>query len=223
MSNTVLIIGESGSGKSSSIERFNPEDTFIVNVLGKPLPFRGASSKYKTISDDRKTGNVFCTDDHDTIVKVIKYIDIKRTEIKNLIIDDFSYLMTNEFMRRCIERGYDKYSEMAKQAWELISLANSTRTDLNCFVIAHSEIDESGVARCKTLGKVLSNKVILEGMVTCVLHAVIKDGQYKFLTQNIGSHLAKSPRGMFDEKLIDNDLKFVSEKINEYFNQPEGV
>lgn len=222
MSNTVLVIGESGSGKSSSIENFSPSDTFIINVLGKPLPFKGAYTKYKPVSADRKEGNVFSTDEHETIMKVIKFIDLKRPEIKNLVIDDFSYLMTNEFMKRCIERGYDKYSEMAKQAWEIILQCNATRPDLNCFVIAHSEIDEAGVARCKTLGKVLSNKVILEGMVTCVLHALVKDGVYKFLTQNIGSHLAKSPRGMFEDKFIDNDLSFVSTKMNEYFNQ-EGV
>src|ERR1043165_2579312 len=118
MSNTVLVIGESGSGKSSSIENFKPEETFIINVLGKPLPFKGAHAKYKPVSDDRSTGNVFCTDDYEKISKAVKFIDLKRPDIKNLIIDDFSYLMTNEFMTRCTERGFDKYSEMAKHTWE---------------------------------------------------------------------------------------------------------
>jgi hypothetical protein len=218
MSNTVLIIGESGTGKSSSIETLNPAETFIINVLSKPLPFKGANAKYTHVSNDRLTGNMFLTDDHETIMKAIKFINVKRLDIKNLIIDDFSYLMTNEFMKRAVERGYDKYSEMAKQAWEIIMELNNCRSDLNCFVLAHSETDEFGVARCKTIGKVLSNKVILEGMVTCVLHAIVKENVYKFLTQNTGSYLAKSPRGMFEEKFIDNDLNYVSTCITNYFN-----
>lgn len=218
MSNTILIIGESGSGKSTSIRNLNNEETLIVNVLGKPFPFKGANKKYVPMSEDRLTGNLFSTDENDRVLKVIRFISQKRTDIKNLIIDDFSYLMTNEYMNRCMERGFDKYSEMAKNSWLIIQECNKSRVDLNCFIIAHSESDDHGRVRCKTIGKVLANKVILEGMVTCVLHAVISDGKHKFLTQDSGTHLAKSPMGMFNERLIDNDLNFVKEQMNDYFN-----
>jgi hypothetical protein len=219
MSNTVLVIGESGAGKSTSLRNLKPEETFILNVLGKPFPFRGASKVYTKLSEDRTTGNLFSTDDNDRVLKAIRFVDAKRPEIKNLVIDDFSYLMTNEYMNRSSERGFDKYSEMAKNAWEIIQNLNATRADLNCFVIAHSETDELGRVKCKTIGKVLSNKVILEGMVTCVMHAVIVEGNYKFLTQDNGTYLAKSPMGMFKDRFIDNDLAIVKDAMEKYFNE----
>lgn len=218
MSNTVLIIGESGSGKSTSIRTLNPAETFILNVLGKPFPFRGASKQYVPLSADRMTGNLFSTDIHETVVAVIKFINNKRPDIKNLIIDDFSYLMTNEFMKRSMERGFDKYSEMAQHSWEIVREANATRADLDCFIMGHSEPDDHGRVKCKTIGKVLTTKVGLEGMVTCVLHAMVNEGRYKFITQDNGTFLAKTPLGMFDEKLIDNDLQFVKTKMSEYYD-----
>lgn len=218
MSNTILIIGESGSGKSTSLRNLNHEETLIINVLGKPFPFKSANKKYTPMSEDRMSGNLFSTDDNSKIITIIRFVNQKRSDIKNLIIDDFSYLMTNEYMYRCMERGFDKYSEMAKNSWQIIRECNQTREDLDCFVIAHSESDDHGRIRCKTIGKVLSNKVNLEGMVTCVLHSVISDGKHKFLTQDSGTHLAKSPMGMFEDKLIDNDLSFVKSKMFNYFN-----
>lgn len=219
MSNTILVIGESGSGKSTSLRNLNHEETLIVNVLGKPFPFKSANKKYLPMSDDRLSGNLFSTDDNSKILTIIRFVNQRRPEIKNLIIDDFSYLMTNEYMNRCMERGFDKYSEMAKNSWLIIQECNRTRLDLNCFIMAHSETDDHGRVRCKTIGKVLANKVILEGMVTCVLHAVISDGKHRFLTQDSGTYLAKSPMGMFNEKLIDNDLEYVKEQMTVYFNE----
>jgi len=218
MSNTILIIGESGTGKSTSIRNLNPEETIIINVLGKPFPFKSARKKYIYLSEDRMSGNLFSTDDNSKVMAIIRFVNQKRPDIKNLIIDDFSYLMTNEYMYRCMERGFDKYSEMAKNSWQIIRECNATREDLCCFVMSHSESDETGRMKCKTIGKVLSNKVVLEGMVTCVLHSIIYEGKYKFLTQDSGTHMAKSPMGMFESKLIDNDLNYVKEKMNEYFN-----
>lgn len=219
MSNSVLIIGESGAGKSTSIRTLNSSETFIINVLGKSFPFRGGNKEYLPVSEDRLTGNLFATDNNGQVLRAIQFINAKRLDIKNLVIDDFSYLMTNEYMYRSMEKGFDKYSEMAKNAWQIVREANVTRNDLDCFIIAHSENDEHGRSKCKTIGKVLSNKVILEGMVTCVLHAIVSDGQYKFLTQDNGAYLAKSPMGMFNERLIDNDLQFVKEQMTKYFNE----
>jgi len=120
MSNTSLIIGESGTGKSTSIRNLNPEETFIINVLNKPLPFRGYKNQYKMVSADGATGNYYASNKYENIVLVINKINAKRLDIKTLIIDDFQYLMANEFMSRALERGYDKFSEIGKHAYDLL-------------------------------------------------------------------------------------------------------
>lgn len=218
MSNTTLVIGESGSGKSTSLRNLIPDETYIINILDKPLPFRGYKKHYRSSTKDNPMGNYYATDDSSTLLRCIKAVN-KREDIKNLIIDDFQYVMCNEFMRRALEKGFDKFSDIAKQAWSIIKELTETRLDLYCFVLSHSETDINGRVKCKTIGKMLDDKITLEGMFTVVLHSQIADGQYKFLTQNNGTHIAKSPLGMFDEKLIDNDLQLVREKMIEYFEE----
>lgn len=219
MSNTILIIGESGVGKSTSLKNLDPKSTFIINVLGKPLPFLGARKNYVNCDKDNPTGNQLSTDNTGLIKSLISAINNKRPEIKTLIIDDFNYIMTNEFMRQALTKGYDKFSLIAQNAWSIINELNQTRDDLDCFVISHSETDSSGKSKPKTIGKMIDEKVCLEGMVTTCLHALIIDGYHKFLTQNDGCHMAKSPFGMFKDTLIDNDLSLVKEKMKEYLNQ----
>ena len=216
MSNTTLIIGESGTGKSTSIRNLNPEETYILNVLDKPLPFKGYKSKYNS---ERK--NYYASDNYRMILGCIEAVDKKKPEIKVLIIDDFQYVMANEFMNRALEKGFDKFSDMANHAWSIIKALTVTREDLHCFVLSHSDADQHGKMKCKTIGKMLDDKITLEGMFTCVLHSQIVDGQYKFLTQNNGTHLAKSPMGMFDEMHIDNDLQYIHEKMICYFEDSE--
>lgn len=218
MSNTTLIIGESGAGKSSSLRNLDPSETYIINVLDKPLPFRGYKKNYWRSTKENPNGNYFPSDEAHKIIGCIKAVNDK-PHIKNLIIDDFQYIMANEFMRRALERGYDKFSDIAKQAWAIIKELTLTRPDLFCFVLSHSEIDITGKVKCKTIGKMLDDKITLEGMFTVVLHAQVIDGQYKFLTQNNGMFMAKSPLGMFDESLIDNDLQIVRDKMTQYFEE----
>jgi ABC-type dipeptide/oligopeptide/nickel transport system ATPase component len=214
MSNTILIIGESGSGKSSSIRNLNPSETAIINVLDKPLPFKGFKGKY-----NKDKLNYLASDDHDSIRKSIAKINRDRTEIKTLIIDDFQYIMANQFMRKALERGYDKFTEIGQNAWQIIKDLTQCREDLNCYVLSHSDTDASGKVKTKTIGKMLDDKICLEGMFTIVFHALTSDNKYKFLTQNDGVHVAKSPMGMFADRLIDNDLAEINRKIDEYFNE----
>src|SRR5688572_11804754 len=219
MSNTILIIGESGSGKSTSIRNLNPLETVIINVLDKPLPFKGFKKNYiKTATEDKKV-NYFATDEAAKIKAAIDKINTTRPEVKNIIIDDFQYIMANEFMRRALERGFDKFSEIGQKTWDLIKHISQGREDINCFILSHSDTDQSGKIKCKTIGKMLDDKICVEGMFTIVLHALTSDNKYKFLTQNDGTHLAKSPLGMFKEKYIDNDLLEINKAINEYFNE----
>lgn len=217
MSNTSLIIGESGTGKSTSLASLNPAETFIINVLDKPLPFKGYKKNYIQLTPDGKIGNYYASDDYFKLIKVIKHINENRPEIKNLIIDDWQYTMCNEFMRRATETGFTKFTEIGQHAWSIIRELTSCRADLYCFVLSHSDSDANGRMKCKSIGKMLDEKITIEGMFTVVLHTQIMDGAYRFLTQNDGSYVAKSPAGMFEDKYIPNDLKYVKEKMHLYY------
>lgn len=219
MAATILIIGESGTGKSTSIRTLNPEETYIINVLDKPLPFKGFKHNYK--EKDEKNGikgNYYSSDNSANIIKCAKFVSSNRPDIKNLIIDDYQYVMANEFMRRALEKGYGKFAEIGKNGWEIILELGHLRNDLDCFILSHSDVGDDGVSRCKTIGRMLNDKVVLEGMVTIVLHTVIIDGEHKFITNHDGSKTAKSPMGLFEDKLIDNDLNFVKQKMAAYFD-----
>jgi len=222
MSNTVLVIGPSGTGKSTSIRNLDPKTTFIISVLEKPLPFRGYKNIYKPISgwDDRK-GNYYRSDNWAKVIKCIRLVSESRPEITTIIIDDAHFLMANEFMNRATEKGFERFSEIAQHMWLVMNNLTAARDDLTCFVLSHSEIDNTGVSKPKTVGKMLDDKVTLEAMVTVVFHTVVKDGEYMFLTQNDGSHISKSPMGMFDEILIPNDLFEIKKAIESYYNEGE--
>lgn len=211
-----LIIGESGSGKSTSLRNMDENSTYIINIIGKPLPFRGFKNRFNS---ERK--NYFSCDDYLKILRCIEGVNSNRDDIKSLVIDDFQYLLANEFMRRSSERGYDRFTDIGKHAWDVIKSLTETRPDLYCFVLSHSDQDQNGRMKCKTIGKMLDDKITLEGMFTTVLHSVVVDGEHQFLTQHDGIYLAKSPMGMFAEKFIENDLQIVIEKMNDYFNEDE--
>lgn len=214
MSNTTLILGPSGSGKSTSLRNLDPDSTFIIGVLEKPLPFRGYKKKFNA---EKK--NYHSSDDYRIILSYIKAINERRPEVKVLVIDDFQYLLAHEFMNRVSEKGYDKYSELAFHAWSVIKALTETRDDLHCFVLTHSDSDQHGHMKIKTIGRLLDDKITLEGMFTCCLHSMVIDGKYQFLTNSDGIHLSKSPLGLFDSQFIDNDLQYVTEKMQAYFNE----
>jgi hypothetical protein len=218
MSNAVLIIGESGTGKSTAIRTLPPEQTFIIDVVGKPLPFRGAAKKYTPLSPDGKAGNYYKTDDVEKITRIIRLVNDKRPEIKYLIIDDFGYTISNSYMRKALVTGYQKFSELGKNTWEVLEAVNNVRADLICFVTMHTDIDEGGKYKPKTIGKMIDSTVVIEGRFTHVLHALVEDGKYFFLTQNTGQHMAKTPFEMFNSMRIPNDLKLVADSISSYLD-----
>jgi len=221
MGNAVLVLGKSGTGKSRSLISLDPAATFLINVNGKDLPFPGGKSKYVKINGNPK-GNMIAADDHDVIFKTINYVDKERKDVTVGVIDDFQYVMANEFMRRSKERGYDKFTEIADHAWGIIRACNQCRDNLTWFVLTHSDEDADGITKCKTIGKMLDEKICLEGMFTVVLNTAVThlDGktEYRFETQNNGRSVAKSPEGMFAEFKIPNDLKLVADAINAYNN-----
>ena len=218
MSNTSIIMGESGTGKSTSIRNLNPQETFIINVLNKPLPFRGYKGMYTRVSPDGLTGNYYASTNYDHIKLVIKKVDSTRPDIKTLILDDFQYLMADEFMGRCMERGFDKFAEMGNHAYQLLKMLPTLREDLDIFILTHSEPNETGKMKIKTVGKMIDNVIVIEGLYSTVLQTEVADGKYSFITQGDARHIAKSPMGMFENRNIPNDLAFVKEKMNSYFN-----
>lgn len=215
MATRILIIGEPRTGKSTAIKHLNPEETFILNVIDKPLPFKGHKSQYKTwYSDKPEEGNYKALVDYRLISKLVNNID-KNEKIKNLVIDDFQYLMANEYMEYALTKGFDKFTVMALNVYKLMVQLESCRQDLDCFVLSHSIVDD-GIAHLKTLGKMLEKVVTLEGMFPVILHSLVIDGKYKFLTKHDGLHLAGSGEGTFDSIYIDNNLQLVKDAIYAY-------
>lgn len=208
MSTSVLVLGESGSGKSTSMRNLDPESTVILNTINKPLPFKGWKTKFK--------GKIHTTDKTGTIIKTISKISEAEEykHIKTIIIDDAQYLMANEFMRRAGEKGYEKFTEMANHMWSVCDLAKNLREDLIVILLSHSETVD-GRKKMKTIGKMLDDKITLEGMFTIVLYTEVDDG-YFFRTQTDGYDTCKSPMDMFESARIDNDLQIVIDAIKDY-------
>lgn len=217
MSNTVLVLGTSGTGKSTSLRNLEPSETFILNVIGKPLPLKGAKSKYKQLSADGLEGNYYASDDPTTIRRIINLVNTKRPEFRQLVIDDFGYSITNSFMRKASQRGYDRFIEIAKDTFDILESINNLRDDLYCFVMMHTEIDSQGLHRAKTVGKMIDQYICIEGKFSHVFHSLVVEGQYCFLTNFDGQHLSKTPLGAFDQALIDNDLLLIRNTLMEYY------
>lgn len=221
----MMIAGNSGSGKSSSIRNLNPEETFIVNCGKKPLPIRGFTKYYTVFSKENPNGNLVNTDNFDEIPKIIEYVGTKRPEIKNLIIDDFQFSMAATIFRKISEKGYDKFNVLAKGIWDTVQFAKNQRDDLNVVFIEHLETNynDSGVkeTKAKTLGKAIDNMVTLDGLFTVILYAEIvkTDSGYNYLfkTRSSGSDTCKTPMEMFEEDYIENDLALVIQKVREYY------
>lgn len=225
MSTLVGIVGQSGTGKSTSIETLNPKETVIINVSNKPLPFKGWKSNY-TQGKLSEGANYISTDVAATIVQALKYISDNRPEIKYVIIDDLQYLMSFEFMAKAKEKGFEKFTDIGKNTFDVLNVSRQLRDDLIIFAIYHEESTSENFnpkRKIKTIGKLLDDKITLEGLFTIVFFTEVKIEEdqkphYYFVTQTDGVTTAKSPRGMFDELLIPNDLSLVSAKINEYYN-----
>lgn len=228
MGRGVLIIGSSGTGKSTAVRTLDPKETFIINVQGKDLPFQGAYKNYPVCEPSKGpgSGKMYITDKAETILQVMDYVSEKMPEIKTLVIDDYQYSAANEFMATAEQKGYDKFTMMGKHIWQLANRPKYLRKDLTVFFLTHDEeaMDATGTRKkkAKTVGKLVDNVITLEGMFTIVLYTDVlksKDGfEYVFITQNDGTNSAKSPMGMFKDHHIPNDLKYVNEAIHKFYN-----
>ena len=195
----VLILGESGTGKSASLRNFKSNEISLVNVDSKPMPFPAKFEK------------VICTDNVQKIIQAVS-----KSSSKTIVIDDAQYIMANEYMRRARERGFDKFSEIGCSFWNLIETIKRLPADTIVYFLMHTEETSEGTVKAKTIGKMLDEKITLEGKFTIVLRTQVEDGIYSFRTQNNGYDTVKSPMGMF-EPVIDNDLKAVDARIRAYY------
>lgn len=195
----VLILGPSGSGKSASMRNFKKDEVGIINVAGKPLPFKS----------DLTTFNCY---DYGKIEEVLR-----KNTLKTYVIDDSQYLMAFANFARAYEKGYDKFTQFAVDFKGLLDTVTwGTSNDTVVYLLHHTEVTETGAVKAKTIGKMLDQQLTLEGLFSVVLLAQTDGEHYKFVTN--GQPPAKSPIGMFEQKEIDNDLQFVDATIREYWN-----
>lgn len=195
----VMVLGASGSGKSTSMRNFDENEIGILNVAGKPLPFRKKLPKV----------------DNATYEKIYKVL--KEPKLKKYVIDDSQYLMAFESFDHAKETGYGKFTNMALNFRNLIDfIIRGTPPDCIVYMLHHTELSEDGKLKAKTLGKMLDNQLTVEGLFSIVLLCQVEGSEHYFITNSDGSNPAKSPMDMFEMK-IDNDLKFVDTAIREYY------
>ena len=221
-SKLIGVVGPTGTGKSTSIKHLKPEETYIINVAKKELPFKGSEKLYNTEKRNYKE-----VDSAKHITELLQTISKNALHIKNIIIEDSNYIMGFNLVEKATETGFTKFSIMAKEMVELFREARRLRDDLKVFYFTHPETIEDGGEiigyKIKTAGKMIDNQVLLEGLLTVCLYTLVeenKDGSasYYFLTNRYKKYPAKSPDGMFDEIKIPNNLDYVCNKLDEYYN-----
>jgi len=221
-SKLIGIVGQTGTGKSTSIKHLDPKETYIINVAKKELPFKGSEKLYNLESKNYKEA-----DDANEISRLLKTISEKAPHIKQIIIEDSNYIMGFNMVAKATETGFTKFSLMAKDMVDLVRTARQLRDDLIIYYFTHPESIEDGGEivgyKIKTAGKLIDNQINLEGLFTVVLYTNVeekKDGaiDYNFVTNRYKKFPAKSPDGMFAEIKIPNNLQEVSNTIREYYN-----
>ena len=195
----ILLIGKSGSGKSTSLRNFKKDEIAVVNILGKPLPFKTDINAPKC-------------DNYDIILKAIA-----KTDRKTIVIDDANYLITNEFMSKTSIKGYDKYNDMANNFFNLINGIKNIQGGKTVYLIMHEDTDENGNVKPKTIGKLLDDKVNIQGMFTICIRSMFENGKYIFRLKTNGQDCVKTPFGMFEDEEMENDLKAFDEIVREYY------
>lgn len=216
MARVICVMGESGSGKTTSLRNLDPAETYIIDADKKGLSWRGWKKQYNA-----ENKNYGVTDEPEKILHAINGIAETRPDIKVIVIDTIGSVMVADEMRRAKEKGYDKWADLAQCIWKIVDVAYPLRDDLTVVFMAHvqTERDDNGYlfTRIKTSGRKLE-KICLESKFTTVLVAKCIDGQYIFET-HANNSTAKSPMGLFEEDMIPNDMAAVIDALEQYENE----
>jgi len=209
MSVAIMVLGESGTGKTASLRNLNGSEVFLIQPVAKPLPFKG------------QNWTPWVCDDADKIAAVMQSPQMSKDII---VVDDFQYVMANEFMTRAGEVGYQKFTDIALHAWNILRAASSLPAHKRVYFLSHTDTDESGRTRAKTIGKLLNEKITVEGLLTIVLRTAVVNGSYIFTTRNSGADTVKTPMDMFADEHVPNDLAAVDAAIVAYYGltQPQA-
>lgn len=228
MSNIIGLCGFSGSGKSTSLKYLTPESTFIISCTNKQLQIPGFRKKYPKaeIKDKKLVGNWLISNSYSNIEKLMRVVSNTRPEIKTVIIDDANYLLSNEEFSTALEKGYTKFSTMAKNYYDLLQMCQLLRDDLTVVFICHIEncgTEEDPEYRMWTTGKMLTQKINLDGLFSYLIYAErYKDDdstdevKYRFRTRTNGNDTCRTVEGCFKDKYIEPNMKLVIDTINKF-------
>ena len=222
MSIATMVLGQSGTGKTTSLRNLDPAHTLLIQSVKKPLPFRSNGWGYFH-KEKLPSGNIFVTDQAAQIVKIMR-----GTKRGVIVIDDFQYILANEFMRRVLDKesgnaAFAKYNEIARNAWDILMAASQLEDSKRVYILGHTQEDDSGRIKAKTIGKLLDEKITIEGLLTIVLRTEVINKQYVFATQNNGSDTVKTPLDLFEDEHIPNDLAEVDAAIFNYYQLTEAA
>jgi hypothetical protein len=214
MSIATMVLGQSGTGKTTSLRNMDPAQTLLIQVISKPLPFR--SKNWKLV--DKDGGNMIIAAKSDLICQAMR-----KTTRPIIVVDDLQYLLATEFMERAYEKGYDKFTEMARHYYDMLVTAMTLSPEKRVYLLSHTDTSDTGQVKAKTIGKLLDDKITVEGLVTIVLRTLVINGQYVFSTRNSGQDTVKTPLGLFDEEHIENDLAKVDAAIAAYYELSQAA
>ena len=210
MSKAIMILGTSGSGKTTSLEKLDPKQTFYIDADGKGMSWRGWRTQY-----NKENKNYFRCDDTAQIYALMQQIDAKQTQIKYLVLDTLNAAMIADEMRRIKEKTYDKWVDLSQSVYSIVDYSNKMRDDLTVILIGHTQTSDDGFTCMLTNGRKL-NKICLESKMTTVLIAKVNEnGEYIFETKAKNS-TAKTPRGAFDTDEIPNDITLVIKALEDF-------
>ena len=210
MSYACLILGESGTGKTCSLRNLDPKNTLLIQPVRKPLPFR--STGWKEIKQKGDGNNIIVCSNPQAIINCMH-----ASPFDVIVVDDWQYILASMYMAARNVKGFDKFTEIGGAGFDIAKAASELGENKRVYVLAHTTSDEFGNTRIKTLGKLLDDKIVVEGMFTTVLRTHVENGRYLFSTQNSGSDTVKSPMGMFSEQYIENDLAAIDRVICDYY------
>lgn len=232
MSNVICLAGFSNSGKSTSIKYLDHNSNFIVSCTNKQLQIPGFRKKYPkvAIKDKKLLGNWYISNDYENIRKIMKNVSLSRPEIKTIVVDDANYLLSNETFVKALDKGYEKFSVMAKNYYDLIQFCQTLREDITVIFITHlenygTEIDP--LYRMWTTGKMLTTQVNLDGLFSYIIYSekIVDDAtnevKYQFKTRTDGNDTCRSVQGCFKDKYIEPNLRLVVDTITKFENEDD--